>query len=144
MSLVICSMCNTTIPDVPNPFPLKWRAKRIGGDYWAPSPRYHVGRNPYGLAMSKSTTYIAFALHGGIIHLCLDSSETHKTPVRSFCREVQVAPPRARVDPDDLDNLQNFIICKGCESRFNLLGYRGHYTQLSAPSDVNPNQLALF
>ncbi|HDS1721565.1 hypothetical protein NPS53_08650 [Pseudomonas putida] len=94
--------------------------------------------------MSKSTTYIAFALHDGAIHLCLDSLDTQKVPVLSFCREVQVAAPRAAVDRADVENLQNFIICKGCEARFNLMGYRGHYAQPATPGDDNSNQLALF
>lgn len=97
-----------------------------------------------GLLPMNSLTEVAFAVHSGIVHLCLDSKQTRRKPAESLCREVSLNTKRAPVDPDDLSNIQNFIICKGCEARFNLLGYRKFYArELSAPRN-HPNQLSLF
>ena len=94
--------------------------------------------------MSKSQTYIALAIHQGIVHLCLDSLASKKVPVQSLCREVQLHTLRAQIDPGDLESIQNFIICKGCEARFNLMGYRGHYAPINTLSADHPDQLTLF
>lgn len=94
--------------------------------------------------MSKSQTYVAFALHHGIVHLCLDSHATKKVPVESLCREVQLFAPRVQIEPGDLESIHNFIICKGCETRFNLLGYRGHYAPNNKLRAAHPDQLSLF
>lgn len=94
--------------------------------------------------MSKSETYVALALHQGIVHLCVDSLGAEKTPVPSLCRDVQLLGQRAQIDLIDLVSIQNFIICKGCETRFNLLGYRGHYAPFNSVSADHSNQLQLF
>ena len=88
--------------------------------------------------------HVAFALHCGVIHLCLDTRRSRKSPVESLCRQVSLSAPRAPVDPADLGNIQNFIICKGCEARFNLMGYRQFYTREPAAERCHPNQLLLF
>lgn len=94
--------------------------------------------------MSISSPYIAFALHHGVIHLCLDSLDAQSLAARSLCREVQLLAPRAQVVPGDLGQIQNFIICKGCEARFNLMGYRGYYAPKPNPGCSNQDQLTLF
>lgn len=94
--------------------------------------------------MDNSINYVAFALHSGKVHLCLDSRRGRRAPATSLCREVVLSAPRAPVDPEDLGNIQNFIICKGCETRFNLLGYKHFYAQSAQPLKPHPAQLALF
>jgi hypothetical protein len=89
-------------------------------------------------------THVAFALHSGVVHLCVDARRTRKAPVESLCRQVILNAPRAPVDPADLGNIQNFIICKGCEARFNLMGYRKFYAQEQITERQHPNQLPLF
>jgi len=94
--------------------------------------------------MNSPSTYVAFALQGGIVHLCLDSKGSENAPATSLCRDHVLFSPRAAVALDDLTNIQNFIICKGCEVRFNLLGYRTHYAQVTAGPKAHLAQLALF
>lgn len=96
------------------------------------------------MPMSEPSSYIAFALHLGAVHLCVDSLDAPNLPIQSICRVVQLHGPRFRVDPEDLENIQNFNICKGCEARFNLMGYRKIYAQLTVAGSVHPKQLALF
>lgn len=104
-----------------------------------------LSHQPLGLLpMNSLNTQVAFALHSGIVHLCLDSKRARKKPAESLCREVILHSLRAPVDPDDLSNIQNFIICKGCEARFNLMGYRKFYARETAALKNNPNQLPLF
>lgn len=99
--------------------------------------------SPANIPMNNDT-HVAFALHSGVVHLCLDNRRSRKAPVESLCREVIISAPRAPVDPADLGNIQNFIICKGCEARFNLMGYRQFYTQKPIAELMHSNQLLLF
>ena len=94
--------------------------------------------------MRQASTNIAYAVHKGLLHLCIDSLDTIDMPAVSLCREVQLEAPRAQVHPGSLENIQNFFICKGCEVRFNLIGYRVHYAPLLDTLEAHPNQLALF
>lgn len=94
--------------------------------------------------MGNPDIHVAFALQGGVVHLCLDSMMTKKAPAVSLCRDHVLSTPRAPVARHDLTNIQNFIICKGCESRFNLLGYRKHYAPKPQRKKQNPAQMALF
>ncbi len=95
-------------------------------------------------SLMNNDTHVAFALHRGVVHLCLDTRRSRKSPVQALCREVIISAPRAPVDPADLGNIQNFIICKGCEARFNLMGYRQFYTQKPNAERRHSNQLLLF
>lgn len=99
---------------------------------------------PRAHRMGSPCTHIAFALKDGIVHLCLDSCDAADAKATSLCRDHSLEAPRAPVAQDDLSNIQNFIICKGCEARFNLLGYRAHYAPALAESTQHPAQLALF
>jgi hypothetical protein len=94
--------------------------------------------------MNNPNSYVALALHDGVVHLCVDSSESSRPTAKSLCRDVSLVPPRVAVEPYDLGNIQNFIICKGCAVRFNLMGYRQHYSPVIPNETALAGQLALF
>jgi hypothetical protein len=96
------------------------------------------------MAMTNPETYVAFALSSGVVHLCVDSRDIKGMPATSLCREVNLTTPRARVEVDDLGNLQTFNLCKGCVARYELLGYRKLYAPELPQKKVNPAQIALF
>jgi hypothetical protein len=94
--------------------------------------------------MNKLDTYVAFSIQNGLLHLCLDSASRKSLEATSLCRDVTLGFNRAPVDKDDLGNIQNLIICKGCEVRYHLLGYRAFYAPEDLVSSAHPNQLLLF
>lgn len=94
--------------------------------------------------MNKFETYVAFSIKNGIVHLCLDSKRTKKQKATSLCREAMLGLSRVAVDRDDLGKIQNWIICTGCEARYNLMGYRAFYAPENPVAWTHPAQLPLF
>lgn len=94
--------------------------------------------------MTDLYTYVALALHAGVVHLCVDSYATKKRPVLSMCREVNLTAPRGKVEVDDLSILGTFNVCRGCVARYELLGYKRMYAPEQHPTKGLPAQIALF
>ncbi|MPQ69256.1 hypothetical protein [Pseudomonas sp. MWU12-2323] len=103
--------------------------------------KYHPTPVP---PMNQLETYVAFSIQNGIVHLCLDSKRTQMQKTTSLCREALLGLSRVAVDRDDLGKIQNFIICKGCEARYNLMGYRAFYAPEHQEARTHPAQLPLF
>lgn len=94
--------------------------------------------------MNKLETYVAFSIKNGIVHLCLDSKQTKMQKATSLCRDTILDLSRVAVGRDDLREIHNFIICTGCEARYNLMGYRAFYSPESPVACTHPAQLPLF
>lgn len=91
------------------------------------------------------TPFIAYALKAGIVHLCVAEGESTQGRVHSLCRSDLDGCDLVRVDQDDLDKLQDFIICKGCAIRYTLLGYRNFFGRVEVRKEVIlEGQLSLF